>query len=323
MAIFTQATESKLLNGRLIDDKNDNRVADYLYELNENLSYMFNNLSPEDNYSEDARLIYVQRGKRLGTLEVRADAIELRVQDDERNYNTSMQLFADLLKLTASTPTGSSTIAMTGDKIELTTGKFIVNSTNLQIDAQGNGTFSGTVRAASIISSTVTGGTISGTTVSASTINGGTINGTSINGGDSIRFKARPGYLQFGDFEVDDTYGRHIFQSYDEVTGMSTGDDVIGTGDLLLWAGWDADDEEAYFLVNGQGRTEVNGTFRVNGTMYYNNQTLRSYIEDVIDDYGGGNSSSGSGGSSPGGSSSGGDSGGGPTGDENDPLLGG
>ena len=318
MAIYTQNTVNELTS-----DKMDGRVADYLYELNENLAYMFNNLSPEDNYNEDARLIYVQRGKRLGTLEVRADAIELRVQDDERNYNTSMQLFADLLKLTASTPTGSSTIAMTGDKIELTTGKFIVNSTNLQIDAQGNGTFSGTVRAASIISSTVTGGTITGTTVSASTINGGTITGTSINGGDSIRFKARPGYLQFGDFEVDDTYGRHIIQSYDEVTGMSTGD-VIGTGDLLLWAGWDADDEEAYFLVNGQGRTEVNGTFRVNGTMYYNNQTLRSYIEDVIDDYGGGgNSSSDSGGSSPGGSSSGGDSGGGPTGDENDPLLGG
>lgn len=291
MAIFTQNTVNELTS-----DKMDGRVADYLYELNENLSYMFNNLSPEDNYNEDARLTYVQRGKRLGLLEVRADKIELRVQDDENNYNTSMQLFANLLKLTASTPQGSSTIAMTGSKIELTTGKFIVNSTNLTIDAQGNATFSGTVQAATII--------------------GGTITGTNINGGDNIRFKATPGYIQVGDFEVDDTYGRHIFQSYDEVTGMSTGDDVIGTGDLLLWAGWDPDDEEAYFLVNGQGRTEVNGTFRVNGTMYYNNQTLRSFIEEVIDDYGGG-------GNSPSGSSGGDDSGGGPTGDENDPLLGG
>lgn len=282
MAIFTQIAESKLLNGRLLDDKNDNRVADYLYELNESLTYMFNNLSPEDNYDEHSRLIYEQRGKKIGSLEVRANKIEARVSDDERNYNTSMQLFADLLKLTASTPTGSSTIAMTGDKIELRTGKFIVNSTNLTIDALGNAEFSGTVKAAQIISSTVTGGTITGTTVSASTINGGTINGTTINGGDSIRFKARPGYLQFGDFEVDDTYGRHIFQSTDEVTGMSSGD-VMYTSDLLLWAGYNGDDEY-YFLVNGDGRVQVNGRFRVYGTMYYNGEDLEDYIRGIVQD---------------------------------------
>ena len=287
MAIFTQIAESKLLNGRLLDDKNDNRVADYLYELNESLTYMFNNLSPEDNYDEHSRLIYEQRGKKIGSLEVRADKIEARVSDDERNYNTSMQLFADLLKLTASTPTGSSTIAMTGDKIELRTGKFIVNSTNLTIDALGNAEFSGTVKAAQIISSTVTGGTITGTTVSASTItgttiNGGTINGTTINGGDSIRFKARPGYLQFGDFEVDDTYGRHIFQSTDEVTGMSSGD-VMYTSDLLLWAGYNGDDEY-YFLVNGDGRVQVTGRFRVFGTMYYNGEDLEDYIRGIVQD---------------------------------------
>lgn len=287
MAIFTQVAESKLLNGRLLDDKNDNRVADYLYELNESLTYMFNNLSPEDNYDEHSRLIYEQRGKKIGSLEVRADKIEARVSDDERNYNTSMQLFADLLKLTASTPTGSSTIAMTGDKIELRTGKFIVNSTNLTIDALGNAEFSGTVKAAQIISSTVTGGTITGTTVSASTItgttiNGGTINGTTINGGDSIRFKARPGYLQFGDFEVDDTYGRHIFQSTDEVTGMSSGD-VMYTSDLLLWAGYNGDDEY-YFLVNGDGRVQVTGRFRVYGTMYYNGEELEDFIRDIVQD---------------------------------------
>lgn len=288
MAIFTQVAESNLLKGILLDEnKSDSRIADYLYELNESLTYMFNNLSPEDNYDEHSRLIYEQRGKKIGTLEVRADKIEARVSDDERNYNTSMQLFADLLKLTASTPTGSSTIAMTGDKIELRTGKFIVNSTNLTIDALGNAEFSGTVKAAQIISSTVTGGTITGTTVSASTINGttingGSINGTTINGGDSIRFKARAGYLQFGDFEVDDTYGRHIFQSIDEVTGMSSGD-VMYTSDLLLWAGYNGDDEY-YFLVNGDGRVQVTGRFRVYGTMYYNGEDLEDYIRDIVQD---------------------------------------
>lgn len=283
MAIYTQNTVNELTS-----DKMDGRVADYLYELNENLAYMFNNLSPEDNYSEDARLIYVQRGKRLGTLEVRADEIELRVQDDENNYNTSMQLFANLLKLTASTPEGSSTIAMTGEKIELTTGKFIVNSTNLTIDAAGNATFSGKVQAATIV--------------------GGTITGTNINGGNTIRFKARPSYVQVGDFEVNDDYDRHVFQSYDEVTGMSTGD--AASNEYLLWAGWNGT-SSTFAVFN-------NGDVRIRGTLYINGETIDELIESYIDNS---SSSSGGGGNSPGGTPSSG--GGGPTGDENDPLLGG
>jgi len=283
MAIYTQNTVNELTS-----DKMDNRVADYLYELNENLSYMFNNLSPEDNYNEEARLIYVQRGKRLGTLEVRADKIELRVQDDENNYNTSMQLFANLLKLTADTPEGSSTIAMTGEKIELTTGKFIVNSTNLTIDAAGNATFSGRVQAATIV--------------------GGTITGTNINGGDTIRFKARPSYVQVGDFEVNDDYDRHVFQSYDEVTGMSTGD--AASDEYLLWAGWNGT-SSTFAVFN-------NGDVRIRGTLYINGKTIDKLIKSYIDNS---SSSSGGGGNSPGGTPSSG--GGGPTGDENDPLLGG
>jgi hypothetical protein len=154
-------------------------------------------------------------------------------------------------------------MVLTGDKIELTTGKFIVNSKNLTIDAQGNAEFSGTVKAASIISST---------------INGGTITGTTINGGDDIRFKARAGYLQFGDFEVDDTYGRHIFMSTDEVTGMSSGD-ALYSGELLLWAGWTTDDsDDCYFLVNGNGRTQVNGSF------YYNGTELEDFIREIVQD---------------------------------------
>lgn len=249
MAIYTQNTVNELTS-----DKMDKRVADYLYELNENLAYMFNNLSPEDNYNEEARLIYVQRGKRLGKLEIRADTIELRVQDDENNYNTSMQLFANLLKLTASTPEGSSTIAMTGDKIELTTGKFIVNSTNLTIDAAGNATFSGRVQAATIV--------------------GGTITGTNINGGDTIRFKARPAYVQVGDFEVNDDYDRHVFQSYDEVTGMSTGDAAYD--EYLLWAGWNGT-SSTFAVFNG-------GYVRIRGTLYYNGDDIEDFIREIVQD---------------------------------------
>lgn len=281
----------------------DKEVQDYLYELNENLTYMFNNLTPEDNYSAEAQLIYKERDKHIAAIQVQADKIDLRVANNETNYNTSITLLADLLSLTASTPEDTSSVKLTGDKIELKTGKFIVNAKNLTIDALGNAVFSGTVTAAQINSSTINGGTISGTVMSASTING-----TIINGGDDIRFKARPGYLQFGDFEVDDTYGRHIFQSYDEVTGMSTGD--ISAGEMLLWAGWNG--TTATFRV-------FEDEVRIRGDLYINGETLEDYIISVVGDNDDGGDDSGS---SPGGTSSGGDSGG-PTGDASDPILGG
>ena len=276
MAIFTQ------------DTVDSSKIESYLYELNENLTYMFNNLTPEENYSEAARLIYAQRGERLASVEVKADQIELRVEDNEKHYNTSITLLSDLLSLKAETPSGSSSMELSGDRIKLTTGKFEVDATNLKIDAAGNGTFSGTVSAANIV--------------------GGTINGASINSTNSdIPFKARRGYVSIGDFTCDDSYGRNIFQSDDEVTGMSTGD-VVGTGRLLFWAGWDG--RQATLSVNGQDRVDINGT------LYYNGQTIRSYIKNLV-----GSSSSG-GGSFPGGST-GGSSSGGPTGDGSDPILGG
>lgn len=280
MAIFTQ------------DTVDSSKIESYLYELNENLTYMFNNLTPEENYSEAARLIYAQRGERLASVEVRADQIELRVENNEKHYNTSITLLSDLLSLKAETPSGSSMMELSGDRIKLTTGKFEVDATNLKIDAAGNGTFSGTVSAGRVVSST---------------IEGGTINGASINSTNSdIPFKARRGYVSIGDFTCDDSYGRNIFQSDDEVTGMSTGD-VVGTGRLLFWAGWDG--RQATLSVNGQDRVDINGT------LYYNGQTIRSYIKNLV-------GSSSGGGSSPGGSTGGGSSGG-PTGDGSDPILGG
>jgi hypothetical protein len=288
MAIFTQ------------DTVDSSKVESYLYELNENLTYMFNNLTPEENYSEAARLIYVQRGQRLASVEVKADQIELRVEDNEKHYNTSITLLSDLLSLKAETPSGSSMMELSGDRIKLTTGKFEVDATNLKIDAAGNGTFSGTVSAARVVSST---------------IEGGTINGASINSTNSdIPFKARHGYVSIGDFICDDSYGRNIFQSDDEVTGMSTGD-VLGTGKLLLWAGWDDGDGEATFSVNGEGRVDINGR------LYYNGRSLASYIKSFIHDSPSGGGSS-PGGTTPGGSTSGGSTGG-PTGDSSDPILGG
>lgn len=283
MAIFTQ------------DTVDSSKIESYLYELNENLTYMFNNLTPEENYSEAARLIYVQRGERLASVEVKADQIELRVEDNEKHYNTSITLLSDLLSLKAETPDGSSMMELSGDRIKLTTGKFEVDATNLKIDAAGNGTFSGTVSAATIVSPEIEGGTIKSsklTSVSLETVNlksatiesgsitgmsitGGRIDGSEIYGGDNIPIIAKKGYVALGDFVIDDTYGRNIFQSDDEAVGMSTGD-VVGTGKLLLWAGWTGNSDTSTFMVNGKKQVVIHGT------LYYNGMSLSDYIKSVV-----------------------------------------
>lgn len=158
------------------------KVKSYLYMLDEELRYMFSNLTPEDNWNDSAKLIFAENNAKIATLEVSVDGIVANVQDNETNYNTSMRLLSNLLSLNASTPDESSSIVLTGDRIALTTGKFVINATNsgkttFSVDQYGNATFGGNLNAA--------GGTFSGT-VTASVFNGVTINGATIHGTTSI-----------------------------------------------------------------------------------------------------------------------------------------
>ncbi len=165
MAVFTSDSVDRLNN---IDDR---KIRSYLYKLNEDLTYMFNNLTPEDNYSEMARLVYIQDRENYARFEVRADRIDLEISknteqisklsleadrvsasvtDVKNNYDASMKLLANMFSLKVSTPSGSSSAVLSGDKITLTTGKFTVNAKNLTIDENGNATFSGRVAGATI-----------------------------------------------------------------------------------------------------------------------------------------------------------------------------
>lgn len=142
------------------NDDDLKKVKSYLYKLSDELNYMFNNLTPEDNYSETARVTYVEQGEHIGQLEVSVDAVTAVVEDTQNNYKSSMEVLANLLSLKVETPDESSSVVLSGDKISLTTGKFVVNSTNLTIDEAGNATFSGKVSAASIEGSTLNGGSL-------------------------------------------------------------------------------------------------------------------------------------------------------------------
>ncbi len=223
MAVFTSDSVDRL---NLIEDR---KIRSYLYKLNEDLTYMFNNLTPEDNYSELARLVYVADRENVARLEVRADGIELevsrnssqianlsvqagqisaKVTDVANNYNSSMNLLANMFSLSVNTPSGSSSAVLTGDKIALTTGHFTIDAKNLKVDASGNATFAGDLEGATLTGCDIVGGSLS------------IANGT---------LYADSGWVKFGDFTVSTNNAYKMYSgdgSFEITTAKSPGGSV-------------------------------------------------------------------------------------------------
>lgn len=244
MAVFTSDSVDRL------NSIEDRKIRAYLYKLNEDLTYMFNNLTPEDNYSELARLVYVADRENVARLEVRADGIELevsknssrianlsiqadqisatvkdntgkisqvsqtvngvstKVTDVANNYNSSMNLLANMFSLSVNTPSGSSSAVLTGDRIALTTGHFTIDAKNLKVDASGNATFAGDLEGATLTGCDIVGGSLS--------IAKGTL-------------YADSGWVKFGDFTVSTNNAYKMYSgdgSFEITTAKSPGGSV-------------------------------------------------------------------------------------------------
>lgn len=211
MAQFSMDTGA--LNGIRGDTS---KIESYLYKLNRQLEYMFNNITPEDNYSEQARLTYVSDGERQASIETALDGIKLTYVSKD-NIISSINLSEE-------------TAAIEAPKIKLE-GLVTVNG-YFKIGLDGsieatNGAFSGDITA-----STITGSTFQ------------------LNRGANVGFIADGETFQLGDFIVNDWWGRQVLESTDETTGMSGEPDE--EGGLYLWAGY-YDEDDYSFVVNRAG----------------------------------------------------------------------
>lgn len=137
MAVYTPGSASEL-------DSLDSikKVQEYLIKQERKLDYMFNNLEPEDNYSEKARLTMVTDGQRQATIEAALDGIKL-------NY-VSKDGIVSAINLS------EETIQIEASKIKLE-GVVTVNG-NFKVGLDGsieatNGHFKGTITGSKIISS--------------------------------------------------------------------------------------------------------------------------------------------------------------------------
>lgn len=125
------------------------KIEAYLYKLNRDLEYMFSHLTPEDNFNEKERLIYVADQERQSSLEIALDHISLEMVSKD-NIVAAINLSDEGVKIQ-------------GDKIGLE-GVVTVNS-RFKIGLDGsmeanNGIFQGDISASNITGSTLTGGTI-------------------------------------------------------------------------------------------------------------------------------------------------------------------
>lgn len=137
MAVYTPGSASEL-------DSLDSikKVQEYLIKQERKLDYMFNNLEPEDNYSEKARLTMVTDGQRQATIEAALDGIKL-------NY-VSKDGIVSAINLS------EETAQIKANKIQLE-GVVTVNG-NFKVGLDGsieatNGHFKGTITGSKIISS--------------------------------------------------------------------------------------------------------------------------------------------------------------------------
>ena len=121
------------------------KIQSYLYKLNEQLRYMFDNLSPEDNYNDQALLKYVSDGEKQSAFEISLEQISLSMVDKD-NIVAAINLSKEQIKIEAEK------IKMEG---LVTVNSYFKIGLDGSIEAR-NGKFSGHISASTMDSSEIT-----------------------------------------------------------------------------------------------------------------------------------------------------------------------
>ncbi|MGI5948548.1 MAG: tail fiber domain-containing protein [Lachnospiraceae bacterium] len=233
-------------------EKDMRKIAAYLYKLNEQLSYMFGNLTPDDNYSPKAYEVYLSDGKKITEVSASLDGIKLQMVR-KGEVVAAINMSEEEIKIMAEK------IALEG--IVTANGNFkILEDGSMQ---SVNGKFSGTVTGSKIDGGTVTGSYIYGSTIEGSEI--GDINGNFYTDGEIV-------YL--GGFQAYDTrYGRYIATIDTEANGI--GDNRK----YAVWAGWDG--TEAAFYATEAGDVECNEIYSAVAGESWSDERLKKDISEI------------------------------------------
>lgn len=123
------------------------KVQSYLYRLEKQLKYTLSNLDPDENYSENARLIYAANAEKQAALELSLDQISLSMVTRD-NVVAAINL-------------SESGVKIQGDKISLEGVTTFNNNVTIGLDGTihaVNGVFQGDISASTISGSKITAG---------------------------------------------------------------------------------------------------------------------------------------------------------------------
>ncbi|WP_124067534.1 tail fiber domain-containing protein [Clostridium sp. E02] len=157
------------------------------------------------------------------SLSIKADQIALSVTNLKNETNSKFIQTANEISLKVSKGDVSSQLSVESDKVTISGNRLIVNSTNFQLDGNGNAVFSGDVRGANIYGGGMYGSYIYGSTI------------------ESDVMKASDTYVEFGDYRV---------------TVDNTGALISKDGSVQLWTkgpGWNM----PVVFVGGENGTSV------------------------------------------------------------------
>lgn len=139
-------------------------------------------------------LAEVTRAKQAeASLSIRADQIALSVTNLTNDTNSRFTQTAEQIALKVSKGQVSSQLSVESDKVTISSNRLIVNSTNFQLDGNGNATFSGKVQGAQVVGSSISGGSIN--------IGGGTF---WVDSGGNVAINA--GQINLGSVNINQNY---------------------------------------------------------------------------------------------------------------------
>ena len=115
----------------------------YIMQLNDDLRYMFGNLDPEDNFSEEGLKRYLELDNSIGSIELNLDALQVEFSDTKEEVSAGISQMDDSISLYVSKGDVTNQINLSNGiididavRLHIDTDNFTVNDTTLRAEGE-------------------------------------------------------------------------------------------------------------------------------------------------------------------------------------------
>ncbi len=126
------------------------KVYSYLQMLNNQLRYTLNNITPEDNFTQESFIKYQETDTTISQLEVTMQGFLSQFTDLANELSSSIQVLDGKIALKVSAEDLCSEISATSEAITFKTGYLMIDSQNFKLYKDGTAEFSGVINGGSI-----------------------------------------------------------------------------------------------------------------------------------------------------------------------------